>query len=309
MEFTNFWNNYSFAVDYYVGAPLTQAMVDQVESETGYKLPASYINLLQSQNGGAPFKCNIRTKEPNSWSHNRVSIVGILGIDPDQSNSVIGQTGTAFMVEEWGYPQIGLYICDTPTAGHHIVMLDYRECGKQGEPKVVFVDQENDYKVTVIANDFASFLAALEPDEAFEEGDKVIDEALAKLETLSYAVPWKNLLSAAQFEFAGVLFKKIIASSIVANDGKVIVEGGSFVLFDFCAQVVFDSHKVKSSEELISLLRAAAIEDWTGPEFFEAILNWWNQMIAEKKIVKGFWGGYRFSELAISELKKQLHYY
>jgi hypothetical protein len=43
-------------------------------------------------------------------------------------------------------------IADTPT----MIMLDYRECGRQGEPRVVYVDQEDDYSMTL--PDFATFI-------------------------------------------------------------------------------------------------------------------------------------------------------
>jgi hypothetical protein len=43
-------------------------------------------------------------------------------------------------------------IADTPT----MIMLDYRECGRQGEPRVVYVDQEDDYSMTL--PDFATFV-------------------------------------------------------------------------------------------------------------------------------------------------------
>jgi hypothetical protein len=51
-----------------------------------------------------------------------------------------------------------------------MVCLDYRECGPQGEPSVVHVDQELDYKITFVASSFDAFIRGLEDDEAFDVG-------------------------------------------------------------------------------------------------------------------------------------------
>jgi hypothetical protein len=71
-------------------------------------------------------------------------------------------------MEEWGYPDIGVYFADCPSAGHDMLCLDYRDCGRDGEPRVVHVDQESGYKVTHVADNFQAFVSGLEPDEAFE---------------------------------------------------------------------------------------------------------------------------------------------
>jgi hypothetical protein len=49
-----------------------------------------------------------------------------------------------------------------------MVCLDYRECGSLGEPQVVHVDQEFDYKITFVAKDFEAFVRGLEDDDKLE---------------------------------------------------------------------------------------------------------------------------------------------
>lgn len=70
------------------------------------------------------------------------------------------------------YPAIGIYFADCPSAGHDMLCLDYRECGANGEPQVVHVDQESDYKITFVAENFESFIYGLEEDEPFNGDDR-----------------------------------------------------------------------------------------------------------------------------------------
>ena len=65
------------------------------------------------------------------------------------------------MIDEWGYPKIGIVICVTPAFGHTMIMLDYRKCGKDGEPEVVLVDEEDNYSINFIAKDFETFVMGL----------------------------------------------------------------------------------------------------------------------------------------------------
>ena len=59
--------------------------------------------------------------------------------------------------------------CHAYSAGHDLVMLDYRACGPQGEPAVVHVDQENDYHITWLAPTFEAFVRGLVHESVFEE--------------------------------------------------------------------------------------------------------------------------------------------
>jgi hypothetical protein len=49
-----------------------------------------------------------------------------------------------------------------------MILLDYSKCGKDDEPEVVHVDQENDYKKTFLAKDFETFIKGLKNEEEFD---------------------------------------------------------------------------------------------------------------------------------------------
>ena len=52
-----------------------------------------------------------------------------------------------------------------------MIFLDYRECGSQGEPKIVHVDQEWDYKITPLADSFEEFIRGLVNEDDFQSED------------------------------------------------------------------------------------------------------------------------------------------
>jgi hypothetical protein len=169
IDLQDFWEESAYADKEYVEDPLTPEQLAQIEQALGYKLPAAYVALAQSHNGGIPRRTNHRTSESTSWAADHVAITGIYAIGSAKPCSLCGRFGSRFWMEEWGYPDIGVYFADCPSAGHDMLCLDYRACGPNGEPAVVHVDQEFDYKVTFVAASFEAFICGLEGDEAFEE--------------------------------------------------------------------------------------------------------------------------------------------
>ena len=158
---SNFWAN---GDEDYIGRPATQDMIQKVERKTGRKLPSSYIELIMSQNGGTPTNTAFRTTEATSWAEDHIAINGILGVDDSRPYSIDND----LWVDEWGYPDLGIYIYDCPSGGHDIVCLDYRKCGPSDEPEVVHIDQELDYKVTRLADNFESFVRGLVHEDEVE---------------------------------------------------------------------------------------------------------------------------------------------
>lgn len=163
-DWTDFWQIDEYAIEYYVGEPVTDDQITSVEGELGVKLPASYIELIRQQNGGVP---NRRALRADSSASGDVEITGIYGVDRKKASSLCGRFSSQFWSDEWEYPSIGVYICDCPSGGHDMVCLDYRDCGPEGEPSVVHVDQESDFVIIRLAPDFETFIRRLEEVEKF----------------------------------------------------------------------------------------------------------------------------------------------
>ncbi|ASK31791.1 SMI1/KNR4 family protein [Chryseobacterium sp. T16E-39] len=167
-DLTVFWDNDDYSIKEYIDVHPDDELISSIERDLGYKLSDSYIELMKLQNGGTPKKTCFPTFESTSWAEDHVAITGIMGIGRNKRYSLCGELGSQFMITEWGYPNDGIYICDCPSAGHDMILLDYSKCGKNGEPEVVHVDQEDDYKKTFVAKNFETFIKGLKDDEEFD---------------------------------------------------------------------------------------------------------------------------------------------
>lgn len=167
-DLSDFWEDSEYSRREYEDDPLTAEKIATVEMALGYRLPATYIALSQLQNGGMVRKDCHRTSTRTSWAEDHIAITGILAIGNSKPCALLGSFGSDFWVTEWGYPPIGIYFADCPSAGHDMVCLDYRVCGPTGEPSIVHVDQKRDYAITHIADTFESFIRGLESSENFD---------------------------------------------------------------------------------------------------------------------------------------------
>ena len=155
-NWTGFWKDTDYAFESYIGRDVTDEDIKNAEAELGYTLPTAYIELLKNHNGGVVNKnCFINDDD------DCVYITGIYGIDRDKKYSLLGEKGNEFWIPKVKYPPIGIVVADTISGGHDMIFLDYRECGTTGEPKVVRVDQEGDYSITLLADNFGDFIKNL----------------------------------------------------------------------------------------------------------------------------------------------------
>ena len=170
-KMVEFWEDSDYARKEYVLPSLTNTMIESVQERLGYCLPSAYIELMRFQNGGIPKKTAFPTTTPTSWAENHIALSGIMGIGESKCYSLCGDLGSQFMIAEWGYPTIGVYFGTCPSAGHDMICLDYRKCRPSGEPTVVHVDQENDYSITHLADNFETFISGLVDQAQFDEAE------------------------------------------------------------------------------------------------------------------------------------------
>ena len=170
-DLAGFWKDSDYSRKEYVLPPPTDISIAAIEKCLGYKLPKSYVELMRRQNGGLPSKTAFPSTEPTSWAKDHVAIEGILGIGDSKNYSLCGSLGSQFKIDEWGYPEIGVYFGTCPSAGHDMICLDYRKCGRKGEPQVVHVDQDLDYKITFLAENFEDFIKGLVDEDQIADSE------------------------------------------------------------------------------------------------------------------------------------------
>lgn len=186
-DFTDFWDDCDYSREEYISEPPADELIAEIEKELGYKLPESYIWLMRRHNGGIPVNTCYPTDEPTSWADDHIAISGILGIGRDKSNSLCGEFGSRFMIDEWEYPDIGVAVCDCPSAGHDMVFLDYSACGPQGEPRVVHIDQECGYDITFLADNFETFIRGLVNEDVYDTSEEDREMDLEKVRTAAFS--------------------------------------------------------------------------------------------------------------------------
>jgi hypothetical protein len=139
-------------------APATDEAVQRSEQILGVRLPGFYKRLLKVRNGGVPYRrffdVDSQLNQLGYWNEIRrlVGVGGMRGID--------GERGSRYTIPEWEYPEIGVVICDLISNGHDTIMLDYSQCGPDGEPGVAYID--DDRNIHQLSENFEAFWRSLQ---------------------------------------------------------------------------------------------------------------------------------------------------
>ncbi len=313
-NFSIFWDNSEYALKEYVSEKPNDELIASIENELGYKLPESYIEMMKIQNGGIPINCCFPIKESTSWADDHIAISGIYGIGRTKSYSLCGDLGSQFMIEEWGYPDIGICICDCPSAGHDLIMLDYRKCGKKGEPEVIHVDQESNYKITFLAKNFEAFINGLVNDEVYDTSEEDLKNELENIKNGQFSTMLMSFFE----PFESINFDRILRNLLT----ELTKEKGYFALHaDSLSYLVYDiqfylySNKNKISsiskylKEYPKMIAFGDKEISTGGYAPDFVSDWINQKLSNKEITKKFFKGYKFSSEYENNLLNKLKKY
>ena len=160
-DFDGFWNECDYSLEKYVGSVPADTEIAETEAVLGYHLPGSYKALIKLHNGGLLLNKYFENPLQREWGPRIFGIESIYGISSDKMYSLTGERGSRFWITEWGYPDIGVAICDCPSGGHDMIFLDYSDCGPEGEPCVVHIHQEGGYEITYLADNFEDFIKGL----------------------------------------------------------------------------------------------------------------------------------------------------
>ncbi|WP_393087545.1 SMI1/KNR4 family protein [Streptomyces sp. LN704] len=150
--------------DHGVLPPLTEQAVLEAEGLLSVTLPGSLLDLLRHQNGGqVSHGWNaFPTRRPTSWSADHVPFDSVMGIG--RRERTLSMLDSPYLVEEWGLPTAVVLLSGD---GHYWIGLDYRACGRHGEPSVTWFDTDDNSELALAPN-FRSFAEGLTPVSEFE---------------------------------------------------------------------------------------------------------------------------------------------
>uniref|UniRef100_UPI00404A0DB6 SMI1/KNR4 family protein n=1 Tax=Flavobacterium sp. TaxID=239 RepID=UPI00404A0DB6 len=313
-DFSTFWDNSEYALEEYVSDKPNKELIESIENELGYKLPDSYVEMMKIQNGGIPFNCCFPTNEPTSWADDHIAISGIYSIGREKSYALCGDLGSQFMIDEWGYPDIGICICNCPSAGHDLIMLDYRNCGKQGEPEVVHVDQESDYEITFLAKDFETFIRGLVNEDIYDTSEIDLKNALDQIKKGQFSTLLTHFFKSHEFVNFDSILRNIL-TELINHKGYFALHADelSYLVYDIQFYLYSNQNKISSIQKyLIEYPKMIAFGDQeinTGGYAPNFVSDWINQKVTNREIIKKYFKGYKFSSEYENNLLKRLNKY
>ncbi|WP_238011891.1 SMI1/KNR4 family protein [Dactylosporangium sp. AC04546] len=146
--------------------PLTDELVIDAERNLGVALPLDLLHLLWTQNGGVIADAwDACPADTTFYADDHVPFEHLYGIAPAGQAGTITLLDTPYLVQEWDLPSPVVLLSGQ---GHYWLALDYRDCGPEGNPPVVWIDNEMKHELSLAPN-FRTFVERLTASAAFPE--------------------------------------------------------------------------------------------------------------------------------------------
>lgn len=175
-----------------------------------------------------------------------------------------------------------------------MVMLDYRKCGPRGEPAVVHVDQEMDYRVTKLAPDFATFVRGLVADE--DELDEAANDAFQAtrrdIERGRFSTELTRLLKQSRSPKKTEKALRYMLDMEAITKGKLVLDGGtlSYLIYDLLFWLYTSAHPVRTPDEFLavygSLLEEGDGDVKTVTYRPRIVATWMKKRVASREIIE-----------------------
>lgn len=157
----------------FVESPPSDSLIASIEAEFGLRLPDAYVALARQRNGGLLGR-NLHffgSTDPGTNSSFVVRIGALYPIGRVADHALLGPVTSRYQFGPWRFRDIGICIASSEITHDEQVVLDYRQCGPNGEPAVVLVQECwvsaecSEQEVHFMANSFADFVRGLFADD------------------------------------------------------------------------------------------------------------------------------------------------
>ena len=180
-------------------------------------------------------------------------------------------------------------------------MLDYRNCGAAGEPSVVHVDQERDYKVTPLARTFEAFVRGLVNEKVYDRSAEDRLEALAKVDTGRFSSLLAGLIDRCPRAGLGPVLRRVCRRLVEAkghfslhdDPTSVLMYDLQFYLYSASNPVPGKDAYLKAYEAILTFGDGQFSTGGYAPDF---VKTWIEGRLSHGEIVASKAGGLMFSE-------------
>jgi len=161
-DVSDFWHDTRESDRRHKSAPFDHKLLREIEEELGFRLPASYTELMKMHNGGLVNRCWFQVSPEEKSYLGYVQITGFLGIGREMLYSLCGRFGSRFLLDSRAPDAdvCGVAISNVISPARGLILLDYEACENEGEPCVSYLNTDTGEK-KIIAPCFEAFVRTL----------------------------------------------------------------------------------------------------------------------------------------------------